>query len=272
LEPRDAVESPCCGDLWCWQCAVERPPAAFCRCGDELALEDFRPAKAVQALLLKRNQAATNRPQAYRELARDDLLSCPEKCGTILPAGQLEEHIKTCGEVEEPCPNGCYERNMKRKHVQDHLRDDCPLSVVPCRFGCDETILRRELDDHMKDNVALHLSQLQATVEAQQAKITELENEKRANNPRASFVTRKEKLAIVVFYLVGLAVFVGNSLTAKLIFLCGALVLLRWGFKYVLGNIIRRRRPISPTETNILFGLVCVAIMLTAWTWGKVLW
>jgi hypothetical protein len=67
------------------------------------------------------------------------------------------------------------------------------------------------MDDHLKDNVVLHLNQLQATVEvrsgpwlamfqrltfpvqAQQAKITELENEKRANKPHfISRITRKE--------------------------------------------------------------------------------
>jgi hypothetical protein len=94
------VASPCCGDVWCWQCAVERPALdTRCPCGRELALEDFRPAKAIQALL-KRAAATTTSgggvvwPRPYAEIAHDDLLPCPESCGAVVRADRVEDHLK----------------------------------------------------------------------------------------------------------------------------------------------------------------------------------
>jgi hypothetical protein len=144
-EPKDVVESPCCGDVWCWQCAVERPALdTRCPCGRELALEDFRPAKAIQALL---KRAATTMSgggvvgsKPYAEIAHDDLLPCPEGCGAVVRADAVEDHLATCGEVAQPCPNDCYARGLKRKDVAAHLSDECPLASVPCRFGCDENV------------------------------------------------------------------------------------------------------------------------------------
>jgi hypothetical protein len=67
-----------------------------------------------------------------------------------------------------------------------------------------------------------------------------------------------------VFYLVGLAVMVGTRLMmAKLLFMCATLALLRWGLTSVLGKLVRPRRPIG----LLAFGLLCMAILLTAWPW-----
>lgn len=53
-EPKEVVETPCCGEVWCWQCAVDRPPKEdHCsRCGAALPLEAFRPAKAIEVFFI----------------------------------------------------------------------------------------------------------------------------------------------------------------------------------------------------------------------------
>jgi hypothetical protein len=265
------VESPCCGDVWCWQCAVERPALdAHCPCGRELALEDFRPAKAIQALL---KRAATSGgvvwPRPYAEIAHDDLLPCPESCGAVVRADGVEDHLATCGEVAQPCPNDCYARGLKRKDVAAHLSDECPLASVPCRFGCDETILRREMEDHMKDNVALHLEQLHATVEAQKTQIAQLVNERQmadqAPPKRRRCMSHFDQRvgAMVVLYLVAVLVLVGVPLMAKLVVVAGAMIGLHWGFKRWAGRLRMPRSPFNTAETNLLFALLCTAIFFS---------
>ena len=86
-EPKHAVASPCCGDVWCWQCAVKRTALdTRCLCGRELALKGFRPAKAIQALLKRAATAKTT------------------SGGAVWPK---PENLL-------PCPNGCHTRRVKR--------------------------------------------------------------------------------------------------------------------------------------------------------------
>jgi hypothetical protein len=42
--------------------------------------------------------------------------------------------------VTEPCPNGCDDRHVKRKDMAEHVRDHCPLTSVPCKFGCSQAV------------------------------------------------------------------------------------------------------------------------------------
>jgi len=98
----------------------------------------------------------------------------------IPKADFLKDHQATCF-VEILCPNGCYAQ-LNKKEVMHHLGNDCPLGFIPCRFGCEEKVsrkeqlivsnstfsskvMRRENEEHNNENVAKHLSQLLTRIE-----------------------------------------------------------------------------------------------------------
>jgi hypothetical protein len=275
-EPVEPVEAPCCGDVWCWRCAVERPLLeTHCVCGQPLSLGEFRQAKAIKALL-KRKQGP------LRELAYDDVLPCPENCGVLLQAGRFEEHIRACLNVIEPCPNGCDDRQVKRKDMAEHVRDHCPLTSVPCKFGCSQVIPRWELADHMRDNMATHVDQVLSIVEAQNVKIEQLEQQLQedAKGPKirieqvehqrtrlaccGPFLVKRRCLVVVGLFLLAVML-VGIPLIAKLIVAGGAIVGMHWGFRRWVRGLHMSRPPFRSTETNILFGMLCVAICFSLW-------
>jgi hypothetical protein len=62
---------------------------------------------------------------------------------------------------------------FSRKNVRDlenHIANDCPLTIIDCeykRVGCDKKVPRKDMDAHLDENIAQHLS-LQA---AEQRKV-----------------------------------------------------------------------------------------------------
>ena len=97
----------------------------------------------------------------------------------------MEKHSLVCEEFPVECPNQCVVSTskeaekplladipvplhevqeiqsckMKRKELQAHLRDDCPLERVECEFanaGCPVKLLRREMQSHLQDAMLEH--------------------------------------------------------------------------------------------------------------------
>jgi len=102
----------------------------------------------------------------------DGILATCEECHAVMSPQELEDHQATCF-VEILCPNGCYAQ-LNKKEVMHHLGNDCPLGFIPCRFGCEEKVMRRENEEHNNENVAKHLSQLLTRIEGQEKKLMEI--------------------------------------------------------------------------------------------------
>jgi len=47
--PRNTVESPCCGAVFCWECVVDLTQCHCC--GLELTANKYKPATAIEVLL-----------------------------------------------------------------------------------------------------------------------------------------------------------------------------------------------------------------------------
>ena len=85
------------------------------------------------------------------------LLSCTY-CGFISP-GYIHKHYSECEKFPIPCPNNCEASRMERGRLEDHLKE-CPLQVLDCEFahaGCTEKIMRKDVDDHARNDVLQHL-------------------------------------------------------------------------------------------------------------------
>ena len=72
-------------------------------------------------------------------------------------------HWPECRSRPVPCPNECG-ASPKLELLDDHV-EKCPLQVIDCPFeyaGCKESLLRKDMPDHITQSLALHMS-LQAT-------------------------------------------------------------------------------------------------------------
>jgi hypothetical protein len=70
---------------------------------------------------------------------------CSPECGYLDFSGHatLANHQRGCGLVLVPCSNGCGE-SVVRDDLNDHIRDHCPLRLVPCRLGCGAQLRARD--------------------------------------------------------------------------------------------------------------------------------
>ena len=70
-----------------------------------------------------------------------------------------ETHYNKCPKYPLDCPNKCGTRGIKRAEMDQH-RSTCPLESVECPFkeaGCQEKVVRKDFDNHMKTNQQQHL-------------------------------------------------------------------------------------------------------------------
>ena len=78
---------------------------------------------------------------------------CGEK-GTHVHITQV--HDKTCAQKILPCPSpGCAEA-ITRQNLKKHVSDDCPYTVVPCKYkrlGCDAEMARKDMANHEMDSI-----------------------------------------------------------------------------------------------------------------------
>ena len=72
---------------------------------------------------------------------------------------RVTSHLQDCPMVPTECPNEGCEEMVPRSLVQAHLDEDCPFTVLQCRYseaGCKVQLPRRDLVEHESD-LKLHL-------------------------------------------------------------------------------------------------------------------
>jgi len=193
-EPRLVVESPCCGQLWCWECVASELPSTCSICSGPLSLEVFRPAKSIERLISQMKE--TSQPEAPCNLT----FSCPQGCGAILPMADLDEHLHECS-AEVSCPNGCFAQVMQ-KDLATHLQNSCPLTFINCGYGCEEQFLRRESEDHLEENVHKHMEKLLCRVQAQENLMKELDERRAAKKTRNPLLIGFAQMAPLILFCV----------------------------------------------------------------------
>ena len=81
---------------------------------------------------------------------------------SLLFSYDCRSHYDKCPEYPLPCPNKCGTENIKRKDMDGH-RKSCPLERLDCPFkdaGCNEKIVRKDMDRHMERNTQQHILKL----------------------------------------------------------------------------------------------------------------
>ena len=76
----------------------------------------------------------------------------------------VNNHWPLCKCYPLSCPNQCTPYAFERQHFEDHLSNDCPLTVVNCDFqyaGCEVQLPRKDMPAHLQENFT-HVSLLAA--------------------------------------------------------------------------------------------------------------
>ena len=76
-----------------------------------------------------------------------------------------KNHHHQCSKFPVTCPNKCREAPFERQKVENHVKEECPLTEVNCPLhyaGCEVRLPRKDMPEHMRDTVT-HLTLL-ATV------------------------------------------------------------------------------------------------------------
>ena len=88
-------------------------------------------------------------------------------------------HLDICSKLKIPCPNSECKSLVFRCDFADH-QSKCLFQKVPCTYagiGCEEELLRKDLEQHEKEDAILHLQLATETVHKQQQEINELKDE-----------------------------------------------------------------------------------------------
>merc|ERR550517_1784526 len=89
-------------------------------------------------------------------------------CEKVLIYKNMKEHHGgECPKYIVSCPQRCFQKNLERCQVEDHL-NTCKNTVVDCRFkpyGCKVKVKRKDVSRHIYDGVAGHLDLLEGRLE-----------------------------------------------------------------------------------------------------------
>ncbi len=72
-------------------------------------------------------------------------------------------HVPVCECRPVECPNSCGDDNLQLQQLEEHVSNQCPLSLVECEFshaGCDIKVCRKDLHSHLSDSMVTHMSLL----------------------------------------------------------------------------------------------------------------
>jgi len=89
-------------------------------------------------------------------------------CGKVLIWKNMKEHhLGDCPRYIVSCPQRCFQKNLERCQIEEHLKT-CMNTIVDCRYkcyGCKVQVKRKNVSNHMYDDVAGHLDLLEARME-----------------------------------------------------------------------------------------------------------
>ena len=89
----------------------------------------------------------------------------------------IHNHWPVCGSFPVQCPNDCGS-TLQRQNLDRHVTEECPLTTISCDFvGCPVKLPRKDMSEHLRENLLTHISLLAASHTKQQATIAELVDE-----------------------------------------------------------------------------------------------
>ena len=72
----------------------------------------------------------------------------------------VNDHWTKCQHYPKVCPNNCSTDKIERRFLQHHLKEKCPLEMIPCKFafaGCEAKVKRESMKEHLDETKDEHL-------------------------------------------------------------------------------------------------------------------
>lgn len=128
----DAVETPCCHNLFCERCIKQTTSCPLCN-------------------LRIVGQLRPNIP--IRRLVHELSINCPnEDCGQISKIGDIDKHLSRCKYTPVPCPNSGECGKILRKNLDEHKLNECPFRIVNCLLECGLMLPLNDMDEHIRED------------------------------------------------------------------------------------------------------------------------
>lgn len=248
---RDPCQVTCCGSSYCRECvdrlSTTSGKCASKDCGKNYAIITDGPTveelerKIMQQLkvycllrdggckwcgtieqLEKEHMASTDYDKHDTLACQYQEVDCPNRCGAIIPRGNVVEHRlsdcenevsmceycgmednsyviykvhqKVCPSVPVECPNKCGVPGTVRSEVLVHLENECPIRLVSCGYrhvGCEEQVRFVNLNEHNTASYQKHLDLMSEKLEFVSNENNELREENdKLQNDVATFVSK----------------------------------------------------------------------------------
>ena len=143
---------------------------------DEHLNSDQQPERQLEGCLIAVIKCLHCKEGICRDkIAGHQLERCPQRPYTCEYCAEyksnfedvVHSHWPECKCFLLPCPNECPPSGsgIQRQYLDQHVKEECPLTVVQCELhhaGCDVTLPRKDLAEHMKEDPISHISLLTA--------------------------------------------------------------------------------------------------------------
>mmetsp|Transcript_24174 Transcript_24174/g.37168 ORF Transcript_24174/g.37168 Transcript_24174/m.37168 type:complete len:311 (+) Transcript_24174:3485-4417(+) len=128
---RNAVETPCCHNLFCEECIKQTPSCPLCKRRIEGQLHPNIP---------------------IRRLVNDLSVTCSnEGCSKVVKIGDIDRHLEACKYTLVDCPNSSECGLIPRKNLEDHKANECAFRLVNCIMDCGVSLPLIQVDDHIRE-------------------------------------------------------------------------------------------------------------------------
>ena len=109
----------------------------------------------------------------------------------------MQTHIiSKCPMTEIECKQGCGQR-MIRRFLDEHIKNECAETLIVCgyqEFGCNATFKRKDRENHHRANIDIHLRIVRAHNSKVEKELNLLRNERKPMNysKRANTLSQKQ--------------------------------------------------------------------------------
>ena len=111
----------------------------------------------------------------------DECLKRPYSCQHCGQSSTFDDvtgkHWPVCRSFPLSCPNNCG-ATVQRQEVEQHVSQDCPLTVIECDFkavGCEVRLARRDMPSHISANLTGHMTCMQQIIATANKEVQDLQ-------------------------------------------------------------------------------------------------
>lgn len=127
---QDAVETPCCNNLFCVDCIRQTRQCPLC---NQRIVGQLKPNIPIRRLVMELSIACTN-----------------EQCSEIVRKCDIEKHLQKCAHTLIPCSNNPFCGSILRKDHERHTTELCHFREVSCLLLCGARLPLNEIDQHIR--------------------------------------------------------------------------------------------------------------------------